>query len=161
MKAQKAVIRNKYSPAWSSKVGSCNVQFPCRLYLIATSASSDDDHNDSGSSCSCEVRGKVKEQEDTQQGSHFGPSDQTRFGIWSVRSNLTMDGQNLDGRNQTIVTRTNFGRSGSHQGKQRELLLKQIHKLGVLQSKIIKIFFLVFKKKRKKSDPWYLGKLWH
>jgi hypothetical protein len=138
MKAQKAVIRNKYSPAWSSKVGSCNVQFPCRLYLIATSSSSSDDDNGSGS---CEVRGKEKEQEDTQQGSHFGSSDQTRFEIWSVRLDLTMDGQNLDGRNQTIVTRTNFGRSGSHRGKQRELLLKQIHKLGVLQSKIIKIFF--------------------
>jgi hypothetical protein len=57
-----------------------------------------------------------------------------------------MDGQNLDGQNQTIVTRTNFGRSGSHQGKQRELLLKQIHTLGVLQSKIIKkkIGFLGF-----------------
>jgi hypothetical protein len=139
MKAQKAVIRNKYSPALSSKVGSYNVQFPCRLYLIATSSSSSADDN--GSSCSCEIRGKEKEQEDTQQGSHFGPSDQTRFGIWSVRSDLTMDGQNLDGRNQTIVTRTNFGRSGSHQGKQRELLLKKIHKLGVPQSKIIKIFF--------------------
>jgi hypothetical protein len=73
-----------------------------------------------------------------------------------------MDGQNLDGRNQTIVTRTNFGRSGSHQGKQRELLLKKIHKLGVLQSKIIKILFgfLGFGiKNKKKSDPWYLGKL--
>ncbi len=159
MKAQKAVIRNKYSPACSSKVGSCNVQFPCRLYSIVTSSSSDDD-DDSGR----EVRGKEKEQEDTQQGSHFGPSHQTRFGIWSVRSDLTMDGQNLDGRNQTAVTRMNFGRSGSHQGKQRELLLKQIHKLGILQNKIIKIFFgfgfwYLKQKKRKKSDPWYLGKL--
>jgi hypothetical protein len=68
------------------------------LYSIATSSSSSNDDN-SGSSCSCEVRGKDKEQEDTQQGSHFGPSDQTRFGIWRVRSYFTMDGQNLDGRN--------------------------------------------------------------
>jgi hypothetical protein len=68
------------------------------LYSIATSSSSSND-DDSGSSCSCEVRGKDKEQEDTQQGSHFGPSDQTRFGIWSVRLDFTMDGQNLDGRN--------------------------------------------------------------
>jgi len=67
------------------------------LYNIATSSSSNDD--DSGSSCSCEVRGKDKEQEDTQQGSHFGPSDQTRFEIWSIKSDFTTDGQNLDGRN--------------------------------------------------------------
>jgi hypothetical protein len=68
------------------------------LYSITTSSSSSND-DDSGSSYSCEVRGKDKEQEDTQQGSHFGPSDQTRFGIWSVISDFTMDGQNLDGRN--------------------------------------------------------------
>jgi hypothetical protein len=68
------------------------------LYSIATSSSSSND-DDSGSSCSCEVRGKDKEQEDTQQGSHFGPSNQTRFGIWSVKSDFTMDGQNLDSRN--------------------------------------------------------------
>jgi hypothetical protein len=65
------------------------------LYSIATSSSSSND-DDSGSSCRCEVQGKDKEQEDTQP---FGPSDQTRFGIWSVRSDFTMDGQNLDSRN--------------------------------------------------------------
>jgi hypothetical protein len=68
------------------------------LYSIATSSSSSND-DDSSSSCSCDVRGKDKEQEGTQQGSHFGPSDQTRFEIWSVRSDFTMYGQNLDGRN--------------------------------------------------------------
>ncbi len=68
------------------------------LYSIATSSSSSND-DDSGSSCSCEVQGKDKEQEDTQQGSHFGSSNQTRFGIWNVRSDFTMDGQNLDGQN--------------------------------------------------------------
>jgi hypothetical protein len=66
------------------------------LYSIATSSSSS---NDDDSSSSCEVQGKDKEQEDTQQGSHFGPSDQTRFEIWSVRLDFTMDGQNLDSRN--------------------------------------------------------------
>jgi len=68
------------------------------LYSIATSSSSSND-DDNSSSCSCDVRGKDKEQEGTQQGSHFGPSDQTRFEIWSVRSDFTMYGQNLDGRN--------------------------------------------------------------
>ncbi len=118
MKAQKAVIRNKYSPALSSKVGSCNVQFPCHLYSIDTtssssSSSSSDDDNDSGSSSSsCEVR--AKEQEDTQQGSHFGPSDHTRFGIWSVRLDLIMDGRNqirsppiLDGPDHTKGNKEN------------------------------------------------------
>jgi hypothetical protein len=68
------------------------------LYSIATSSSSSND-DDNDNNCSCEVRGKDKEQEDTQQGSHFGPSYQTCFGIWSVRSDSTMDGQNLDGQN--------------------------------------------------------------
>ncbi len=68
------------------------------LYSITTNSSSSN-NDDNGSSCSCEVRGKDKEQEDTQQGSHFGPSDQTRFEIRSVRSDFTMDGQNVDGRN--------------------------------------------------------------
>jgi hypothetical protein len=68
------------------------------LYSIATSSSSSND-DDSSSSCNCDVRGKDKEQEGTQQGSHFGPSDQTRFEIWSVRSDFTMYDQNLDGRN--------------------------------------------------------------
>jgi len=46
------------------------------LYIIATNSSSSND-DDNGSNCSCEVWGKDKEQEDTQQGSHFGPSHQT------------------------------------------------------------------------------------
>ncbi len=68
------------------------------LYSITTSSSSSND-DDSGSSYSCEVRGKDKEQEDTQQGSHFGSSEKTRFEIWNVKSDFTMDGQNVDGRN--------------------------------------------------------------
>ncbi len=137
MKAQKAVIKNKYSPAWSSKVGSCNVQFPLpplqhRHDLLL-----------------------LRRQRQRQQLRSPGKGTRrhtTRVTIWTVRSNTLRNlerqirshngrSQILDGRNQTEVTPTNFGRSGSHQGKQRELLLKKIHKLGILQSKIIKFFF--------------------
>ncbi len=42
---------------------------------------------------------RIRNKKTHNKRSHFGPSNQTRFGIWSVRSDFTMDGQNLDGRN--------------------------------------------------------------